>query len=94
MFTATICFLGIAGLILVASACLSMGKQPAATDSRAMLPKRPTWDQKAEWPEIKAVWMRWYAQCQAWEAPKRTATLSWGRHDGVMCWPLPCGHRP
>jgi hypothetical protein len=79
MYAATLCFLGIAGLILVASSCLSMGKQAAATDRRATMSKRPTWDQKAEWPEIKATWMRWYAQCQAWEAPKQSATLSWGR---------------
>ena len=44
-----------------------------------MLPKRPTWDEKAEWSQIKETWMTWYAQCQVWEAPKRKATLSWGR---------------
>ena len=78
MLTATFCFLGIAGLILVTAACLSMGRQAAATDSQAMCPQRPTWDQKAEWPEIKAAWMAWSAQCKAWEAPKRKATLTPG----------------
>jgi hypothetical protein len=79
MLTATYCFLGIAGFILLALACVSMGKPCASTDGKAMPPERPTWNKNAEWSEIKATWMSWSVQCQEFEAPKRKAMLSWGR---------------
>ena len=44
-----------------------------------MMPEQLDWDRDEDWLEIKAAWMRWYARCQAWEATKQNAMLSWGR---------------
>jgi hypothetical protein len=79
MFAATFWFLGIAGLIVAASACLST-KRPSSAGNRDIgWREPPTWDEKADWCEIKKTWLEWYARRQEWEAPKQKAVLSWGR---------------
>lgn len=81
MFTATFLFLGIAGFIVAASACLSAADQAAAIDVAATWSEeeRPTWDQKAKWQEIKAAWLEWYSRCQAMTIVKQKETCSWAR---------------
>jgi hypothetical protein len=85
MFTATFYFLGLAGFLVAASACLSCGRragqqiQVDLTDLRAasvnllMAGKKPSWD------ELRGLWMQWYARCQQKAILKQKATYSWAR---------------
>jgi hypothetical protein len=36
-------------------------------------------DEKNKWQDMKAVWMKWYVQCQEKAIMRRTAMYSWVR---------------
>ena len=44
-----------------------------------MAGKKPIWDEKAKWHEMKATWMEWYARCQEQAILKRKTMYSWAR---------------
>lgn len=63
----------------VALVCLSAGR-PAAADATTVTGDRgPTWDEKAKWQKMKAIWMRWYGQCQEQATLKQRVMYSWAR---------------
>jgi hypothetical protein len=90
MLTATFYFLGVAGFLVAACACLTKGRRvsqrlevdltdiKAASVSLLMAGKKPTWD------EMRGLWMQWYARCQAKATQKQQAIYSWAR-TLVLC---------
>lgn len=90
MLTATFYFLGVAGFMVAACACLTKGRRvsqhlevdltdiKAASVSLLMAGKKPTWD------EMRALWMQWYARCQSKAMLKQQAIYSWAR-TLVLC---------
>jgi len=79
MFTATLFFLGMAAFAVAASVCLSIGKLVKAGVNGAALDKKPAWDGKTTWEELKEACLEWYARCQEREAANRLKILSWAR---------------
>ncbi len=91
MFTAAFFFLGIAGFIVAASFCLSIGRRTAqhvevdlaalraASAWLSTAGTKPVWDRNAKWQEIKATWMGRFARCQETAILKRKAMYSWAR---------------
>ena len=85
MFSATFYFLGLAGFLIAASACLTRGKRAnqhinidlsdlhAASMGLVVAGNKPTWN------EIRSLWMKWYASCQEKAILKQQATYSWAR---------------
>jgi len=62
-----------------ASVCLPTGRRAAAVDTTATMYKELTWDEKAKWSDMKAMWMRWYGRCHEKAILKQRATYSWAR---------------
>ena len=62
-----------------ASICLSAGTQAAADGTTATCDQEPTWDERANWREMKKMWMQWYAQCQEKTISRQKAIYSWVR---------------
>lgn len=85
MFSATFYFLGVAGFIVAASACLSRGKQVGRrievdlSDLHAASVCLVTAGNKPTWDEIRALWIKWYARCQEKAILKQKAIYSWAR---------------
>jgi hypothetical protein len=85
MFTATFYFLGLAGCVVAASACLTLGRRAGRrldvdlSDLRAASISILTAGKKPSWDEIRALWMKWYARCQEKAMQKQQATYSWAR---------------
>jgi hypothetical protein len=85
MFTAAFYFVGLAGFIVGASACLTLGRQAGKrvevdlADLRTASIGLLTAGRKPTWDEMRAMWMKWYAQCQEKAVLKQKATYSWAR---------------
>lgn len=85
MLTATFYFLGVAGFLLAASTCLTMGRragqhiQVDLDDLRAASVSVLTSGKKPSWDEMRALWMKWYARCQEKAIAKQKVTYSWAR---------------
>jgi len=62
-----------------ASVCLPTGRRAAADSTTATLYKELTWDEKARWKDMKAMWMQWYHRCQKNAILKQKAIYSWAR---------------
>jgi hypothetical protein len=62
-----------------ASVCLPTGRRAAADSTTAALYKELTWDEKARWRDMKAMWMQWYRRCQENATSKQKAIYSWAR---------------
>ena len=94
MFSATFYFLGLAGFVVAASACLTIGKRVGQrvevdlADLRAASVSLLTAGRKPTWDEIRSLWMMWYARCQEKAIVKQKAIYSWARTlalCAVMC---------
>ena len=91
MFTAIFYFLGLAGSIVAALFCCSMGKRAgqhvemdfaafrATAACLSQVGKKPTWDGNAKWHDLKTVWMGWCARCRETAILKPKALYSWAR---------------
>lgn len=79
MHAATLCFLGMAGFIVAILALVSMRRSPQRNGGAQRWEARPTWNEDASWDEIKAAWIKWYAQVPEMGAPRQQSLLSWGR---------------
>jgi hypothetical protein len=85
MYLATYYFLGLAGFLIAAMACLTRGRRAgqhvelnlddlrAASMGLIMAGHKPTWN------EIRSLWMKWYATCQDNAVLKQKAIYSWAR---------------
>jgi hypothetical protein len=62
-----------------ATICLPVGTRAAPEGTATTLYKELTWDEKAKWKDMKAMWTRWYHQCQAKAFLKQKAMYSWAR---------------
>jgi hypothetical protein len=94
MFSATFYFLGLAGFIVAASACLTMGRRIGQrievdlADLRVASVGLLTAGRKPTWDEIRSLWIVWYARCQEKAIAKQKAIYSWARTlalCAVMC---------
>jgi hypothetical protein len=79
MFTATLYFLGMAGCLVAASVCLSIGRLLKVRSSVATEDENPAWYGTRTWDEMKATFIVWYVRCQEREAANRKTILSWAR---------------
>jgi hypothetical protein len=85
MFSATFYFLGLAGFIVAATACLAHGRRVSRhlevdlNDLRAASVGLLTAGNKPTWDEVRALWMKWYARCQEKAISKQQAVYSWAR---------------
>jgi len=62
------------------SVCLPTGRRAAANGTTAAaLYKELTWEEKARWRDMKAMWMQWYRRCQKNAILKQKAIYSWAR---------------
>lgn len=85
MYAATFYFLGLAGCIVAAMACLTRGRRAgqhceldledlhSASMSLVMAGTKPTWN------EFRSLWMIWYAKCQQKAIVRQKAIYSWAR---------------
>jgi hypothetical protein len=68
-----------------ASVCLPTGRRVAPDGAATMLCtataiyKGLTWDEKAKWTDMKAMWVQWYHRCQEKATLKQKAMYSWAR---------------
>jgi hypothetical protein len=79
MLTATFYFLGMAGFLVAASVCFSIGRLLQVRSSIATEDESPGWYGTRTWDEVKATFTVWYARCQEREAANRRTILSWAR---------------
>jgi hypothetical protein len=85
MFSATYFFLGLAGFLIAAMACLTRGKRAGQhielnlDDLRAASMGLIMAGHKPSWNEIRSLWMKWYATCQENAVIKQKAIYSWAR---------------
>jgi len=94
MFSVTFYFLGLAGFMVAASACLTMGRRVGQrvevdlADLHVASVGLLTAGRKPTWEEIRSLWMMWYARCQEKAVAKQKAIYSWARTlalCAVMC---------
>ena len=76
MLSATCAFLLLALVSVIALLCIPPKKPDNAI---VAIPKRPEWDTKATWHEIKTAWVEHCAKCEKIETVSRTAIRSWSR---------------
>jgi hypothetical protein len=62
-----------------ASICMPTGRREITDDAVAALYKHLSWEEKAKWSNIRAMWTRWYSVCQEKAALKQRAIYSWAR---------------
>jgi hypothetical protein len=85
MFSATFYFLGLAGFIVAASACLSVGRRAGRraqldlADLHSASVSLVTLGRKPSWEELRSLWMVWYARCQESAVARQKAIYSWAR---------------
>jgi hypothetical protein len=62
-----------------ASVCLPTGRRAAPDGTATTMYKEMTWDEKAKWTDMKAMWMRWYHHYQEKAISKQKVMYSWAR---------------
>ncbi len=79
MLTSAFYFFGMAGLLVAASVCFSIGRVLKVHGSLVTGDEDPAWYGARTWDEMKATFIVWYARCQEREAKNRKMILSWAR---------------
>ena len=94
MFAATWYFLGLAGCLLATLLCFTRGKKAGRrvevdlADLRVASLCLVSAGSKPTWHAIRAMWMKWYLQCQHTAVRKQKAMYSWSRTSAlcaVLC---------
>ena len=62
-----------------ATVCLPTGRQAVADDVAPVFYKELSWDEKARWRDIKAMWKRWYVHCRERAISRQKSLYSWAR---------------
>jgi hypothetical protein len=62
-----------------ASICMPTGRREIEDDAIATMYKQLSWDEKAKWSNVRAMWTRWYSICQEKAVLKQKAIYSWAR---------------
>jgi hypothetical protein len=89
MLTLALYFLGLAGFVVAASVCLSIGRLLKVHSSVATFDEDPAWFGMTSWDEVKSTFIVWYVRCQAREFDNRRTILSWAR-TLLLCAGLCC----
>jgi hypothetical protein len=62
-----------------ASVCLPSGRRVTPDGTATTIYKELSWDEKAKWTDMKAMWSHWYHRCREKAVLKQKAMYSWAR---------------
>jgi hypothetical protein len=77
VFTPALCILAVVGFVVAIGVNVSSRRPVKATASVATRDEKPTWNENANWDEIKAAWMAWHAPRRDNETPRGRAFRTW-----------------